>query len=84
MTWSDELVWAVKRMKGRTLLSIVMRLAWRASIYYIWRERNRRMHGHILENADQLMEHVKQDVRIRTTSLQGVVNDSVNSIICHN
>ena len=42
------------------------------------------MHGHILENADQLMEHVKQDVRIRTTSLQGVVNDSVNSLICHN
>ena len=38
----------------------------------------------IPENTDQLVEHVKHDVRIRTTSLQGVVNDSVNSIICHN
>ena len=52
MTWFDELVWAVKRMKGRALLSIVMRLAWRASIYYIWRERNRKMHGHISKNTD--------------------------------
>ena len=42
------------------------------------------MHGYILENADQLIEHVKQDVRIRTTRLQGVVNDFVNSLICQN
>ena len=42
------------------------------------------MHGHLLENSEQIVEQVKHDVRIKTTGLQGIVNDYVNSLICHN
>ena len=83
-SWSEELAWAVKKLRGKALLSIVMRLAWRASIYYIWRERNRRMHGQIPDNTAKIVEQVKKDIRFRTISLKNIVNDLVNCSICSN
>ena len=83
-SWSEELAWAIMKLRGKALLSIVMRLAWRASIYYIWRERNRRMHGQIPDNAAKIVEQVKKDIRFRTISLKNIVNDPVNCSICSN
>ena len=44
-SWSEELQWAVKRMKGRALIFLILRLAWRACIYFIWKERNQRLYN---------------------------------------
>ena len=41
--WAAELNWAVKKLKGRSLVSIILRVAWRAFVYFIWRERNQRL-----------------------------------------
>ena len=84
LNWSGELEWAIKKLKGKALISIVLRLAWRAIIYYIWRERNRRMHDNTAEDPNQIVEHVKSVVRIRLISLKNISNDPVNCIICHN
>ena len=84
VSWNEELEWATKKIKGKALLSIVLRLAWKASIYHIWRERNRRMHDSIPVAAEQIVEHVKDDVRIRLIGLKNISNDSVNSNICWN
>lgn len=40
LNWIQELRWASAKLKGRALISIILRLAWSACIYWIWRERN--------------------------------------------
>ena len=45
--WEEELTWAVQRIKGKALISIVLRIAWRVFIYFVWRERNRRLHNEL-------------------------------------
>ena len=79
-----ELEWAVKRLKGKSLLSMILRLAWRASIYYIWRERNGRRHGQASETPSQIVKHIKSDIRLKTISIKNITNDSVNSLLCYN
>lgn len=39
-----EIEWAIKNIKGKSLLSLILRAAWNAYIYHIWRERNGRVH----------------------------------------
>ena len=43
--WSAELNWAVKKLKGRSLIAIILRAAWRAYVYFIWREKNQRLYN---------------------------------------
>ena len=31
--------WAKERFKGKALISVILRLAWSAYIYHLWRER---------------------------------------------
>ena len=42
------------------------------------------MHSSIPVAAEQIVEHVKDEVRIRLMGLKNISNDSVNSNICWN
>lgn len=41
-TWNRELEWDIKKFEGKTLLSVILRMASGATIYiyWIWLERN--------------------------------------------
>ena len=82
--WSAELKWAIKKLKGKSLIAIILRLAWRAAIYHIWRERNGRLYGQNSEAPSQIVKRIQFDVRIRTVGLKNIVNDSVNRMLCNN
>ena len=56
--WTEELVWAVQRLKGKALISQLLRVGWTAFIYQIWRERNSRVFKQKEEDADQILEHI--------------------------
>ena len=34
-SWSDELRWVSKKLKGKALISIILRIAWKIVIYHI-------------------------------------------------
>ena len=42
------------------------------------------MHAQTAEVPNQLVEHVKNAVRLRMICLKNISNDPVNCIICHN
>ena len=44
LDWEQELKWAVQRLKGKAMISSLLKVAWNAYIYNIWRERNIRIH----------------------------------------
>ena len=83
-SWEDELKWAVRKLKGKALVSILLRLAWKATIYCLWRERNRRVYEQTKETEDQVLNHIKEAVRIKLMGLRNIANDSVNRMICRN
>ena len=49
--WSKELQWAIKNIKGRTLVYTILRVAWKAFIYHVWRERNGRLFENSIESS---------------------------------
>ena len=77
-TWFEELEWAIQRIKGKALISIVLRIAWKAFIYFVWRERNRRLHNDQTENPEQLLDRIKEVVQIKLIGLTNIVADDVN------
>ncbi|KAK5820339.1 hypothetical protein PVK06_025386 [Gossypium arboreum] len=40
--WDHWLRWALTRLKGKSLLTLILKLAWNAFVHLIWAERNRR------------------------------------------
>ena len=46
ISWVKELNWAIKKLKGESLISKVLMISWNAYIYYVWRERNCRLFKH--------------------------------------
>ena len=83
-SWDEELKWVSVKLKGKALISVVLRTAWKAIIYYIWRERNRRIHGQTPESASKLFQYVKEAVQLKVEDLANIADDPVNSSLCRN
>ena len=84
LPWNEKLNWAVQRFKGKSLISVILRLAWKVSIYYIWGERNGMMHSRMVETPRQIVQHIQSDIKLRTIDFKSIKNDSVNCLIFHN
>ena len=80
--WNTKMNWAVKKLKGRSLISIILTVAWRAFVYLIWKERNQRMYNQRAETISCLLEHIKSIVRIKLSKLENIAEDLVNRSLC--
>ena len=81
-SWDVEVNWAIKKLKGKSLVAIILRIAWRAYIYGIWRERNQRIYNQKSENGSYILEQIKSIVRLRTSRLKHIEDDPVNRSLC--
>ena len=63
---------------------LILRIAWKAYIYHVRRERNRRIHGHSSASELQILEEMKEEVRIKLAGIQNIAADSVNRSLCSN
>ena len=77
-SWNGELQWAMQRMRGKSLVAIIMKVAWHAVIYFTWMERNNRLHKGKVTTEMQVLERIKEVIRIRLMRLKKVKLDSVN------
>ena len=84
MCWEQELEWARKRLKGKALISILMRAAWNAHIYHIWKERNSRIFAQKAATGEQVLKLIKHDIRFRLDRMQNVKKDHVNILLLRN
>ena len=75
--WTEELAWAEQRLKGKALISHVLRVGWKAFIYHVWKERNSRVFKQ-KKDSDQIMEHIKFAMRYRYAGLRKITADEVN------
>ena len=57
-------------------------IAWGASIYHLWRQRNARVHENQFISIDSIFYLICNDVRLRITSFQNVANNPANRDLC--
>lgn len=67
-----------KKLRGKALISVVLRVAWNANIHCIWKERNRRLHGKSPRSMASVLDCVIFTVQIATCSIKNVIADAVN------
>ena len=77
--WEEELQWAYKNFKGKSLTSIILRSTWSAYIYFVWKERNGRLYKSKEETREQVLEQIKQRTRIRLGGLTNIKLDHINN-----
>ena len=79
--WENEFLW-VSGCKGKSICSITKRIAWGATIYHLWRQRNARIHDNNFISADSIFSLICNDVRLRITSFQNVADNPANRAMC--
>ena len=71
----------MNKLKGKALISNLLKIAWNALIYSIWRERNCRIYAQKTGTSEQILSNVKEVVRHRLGRMKNVKNDTVNNFL---
>uniref|UniRef100_A0A2N9IBN2 Reverse transcriptase domain-containing protein n=1 Tax=Fagus sylvatica TaxID=28930 RepID=A0A2N9IBN2_FAGSY len=82
--WEDLLEWGVVHLKGTEMRAIVCKVAWWATGYSIWSQRNAIIHAGQIKSEDQLLNSIKRDVKNRLHSKNGFRDTILNRILCCN
>ena len=81
--WDTELRWCVSNFKGNSFLALLCRLCWSSTLYFIWHERNRRVHGESPQNPSQVLLQIARVIQNRSYTVGYIANDHINIALCH-
>ncbi|KAG4159429.1 hypothetical protein ERO13_D02G174150v2, partial [Gossypium hirsutum] len=73
---------AILKLKGKPLLVVILKLAWNAYLYMIWRQRNKRYFGVSFLTEDVVLVQIKEIVRARLGGRPINIIDTVNASLC--
>ena len=79
--WENEFLWVIAN-KGKSFSSITRKIAWGATIYHLWGHRNRRIQENNYAPADTIFRLICDDVRLRISGIQKVVDSPANRSVC--
>lgn len=82
--WLCELSWAEKKLKGKALVSVVLRVAWNVYIHNIRKERNNKRHGKAPQSMANIFDSIIFSVQIATFKIRNVKADVVNMLLYRN
>lgn len=82
--WSNELLWVIHNLKGNSFAATIKKLAWAATIYHLWRERNGRIHENVFIPQTEIISFIINDIRARVWSFKGVKDNARNRSLCTN
>lgn len=79
--WSFETQWAMEKIKGKAFITAILKIAWNACIYFIWMERNGRLHDRKWQSEEEILQQLKLVVRVKTSNILRIYPDSVNMFL---
>ncbi|XP_039060369.1 uncharacterized protein LOC120204345 [Hibiscus syriacus] len=82
MSWDDFIVSACSTWKGKSLITVLLKLAWSAFIYFLWQERNNIIFLGHRRSVEALLEEIKNVVGIRLRGKSINRLDSINLSLC--
>jgi len=80
--WNGIISWSFQ-FHGSHLRHVVVRLMFAAAVYFIWRERNARMHGHPCRDEGMILDDICFAVRCRVNLLRDVDSQWINKELQH-
>ncbi|KAE8686558.1 hypothetical protein F3Y22_tig00111059pilonHSYRG00273 [Hibiscus syriacus] len=81
-TWDRELIWASQFLKGKTLIVLLLKLAFVGHVYSIWRERNSRLFGGRARPVGEVLNDICDSIRIRLSGWSINRVDRRNATLC--
>ncbi|GJZ40961.1 putative reverse transcriptase domain, reverse transcriptase zinc-binding domain protein [Tanacetum coccineum] len=79
--WDDIMLWLLPISKSKTVISIIGRLIVAATAYFLWRERNDRIHGKGNKKVEQVSKYVADSVRLKLASIKFKKNARVRKLM---
>ena len=76
--WDGELRWASTKIRGKAMITTLLRVGWSAFIYHIWKERNCRLFQHKEETTLKILEDIMKVTWYRLAKLKKVEADEIN------
>ena len=70
-SWNDTLE-ALINLNGDRHLRFLITLAWQASIYELWRERNNRLHRKVYRSSSAILSSIKAVIKNRISSFRDI------------
>lgn len=67
--WSSELS-NMQSINGARHIKIIRLLAWQGTLYYIWLERNSRLHRQIFKTMDSITAQIESTIRSKISALR--------------
>ena len=68
--------------KGKSFISIIKRIAWGATIYHLWRQRNSIIHENVYSSGEAIFHLICNEVRLRVVGLKKVDDNHANKAWC--
>ncbi|KAL0683678.1 hypothetical protein Bca4012_050526 [Brassica carinata] len=79
-SWNDTLE-ALINLNGDRYLRFLITLAWQASIYELWRERNNRLHRKVYRSSSAILSSIKAVIKNMISSFRDINSDLSSTTI---
>ncbi|XVF54138.1 hypothetical protein PTKIN_Ptkin05aG0156700 [Pterospermum kingtungense] len=63
---------------------MILRLAWRAYLYYVQIERKDRLYIQVMSTPNQISDRIREEVALKIVGLKTIADDDINKRISHN
>lgn len=81
--WNMRLEWRIQNLKGKIFRVTLCKIAWWATLYHIWLQRNARLHDGEVKIEEQIIKVIRKDVKARMEAVKAP--DSILHItLCSN
>ncbi|KAE8687647.1 hypothetical protein F3Y22_tig00111013pilonHSYRG00306 [Hibiscus syriacus] len=81
-TWDRELDWAIKLLRGRSLIVQVLKLVIAGHVYGLWCERNSKLFRGRARLVGDVLNDIRDTVQIRLNNWSICKTDSRNAVLC--
>lgn len=82
MSWTDLVIFFAPELRGKSLGTLIIKLAFTGSVYMIWNERNNRIFRHESRPVDVVIKEIIMQVRGRSTTLRKQKFNQANRWLC--
>ena len=81
--WDLLLEWDIKNLKGRSFRVTLCKIAWWATVYHLWLQRNARLHAGEVKSDEQIIKAIRRDVKAKMEAIKAPVA-ILHNALCNN
>ena len=61
--WSLLIAWGIQNLKGKSFRASICNMAWWATVYHLWLQRNSKVYGGVIKTEEQIVQDIHRDVK---------------------